>query len=485
MSELLYGIRAVTTAETTFTWVDADFAINAGLRPYAELPVWRPARDGAEGFARFDLTPEVEKGTDLQVARGHDRRNAGVPLLAADGAAGRSARRGRTPSARPRSWPCGAPTSEHRRAARHVHVMHRHTRTGGPCRRAAGRWRSPPFSPSAARRAKASIWFCAAASSATVDANDTMAEGIAIDDGWIVAVGSNEEVSAYVGTETEIVELGGRLVVPGFIEGHGHYMGLGNSKTILDLNDAANWDAIVAMVAEAAAEAEPGEWIRGRGWHPGEVGRPARPGGRGQPDPRVAVGGEPGQPGAARPCVGARRLRQTPPRWRWPGTIATRSRRPGGELVRDENGELTGLLREFAEGPVSAAFADSQLGRTPEEVDAQFRREVMLAAEAALSKGVTSFQDAGAGFATIDRLKEMEAEGALPIRLYVMVRQQSNEEMDARLPDYYMPSEGDDYLTVRSIKRQIDGALGSHGAWLPGAVRGHAHFLRPRARDGQ
>ncbi len=62
MAELLYGIRAVTTAETTFTWVDTDFAIDAGLRPYAELPVWRPARDGAEGFARFDLTPEVEKG---------------------------------------------------------------------------------------------------------------------------------------------------------------------------------------------------------------------------------------------------------------------------------------------------------------------------------------------------------------------------------------------------------------------------------------
>ncbi len=62
MAELLYGIRAVTTAETTFTWVDTDFAVNAGLRPYRELPVWRPARDGAEGFARFDLTPEVEKG---------------------------------------------------------------------------------------------------------------------------------------------------------------------------------------------------------------------------------------------------------------------------------------------------------------------------------------------------------------------------------------------------------------------------------------
>ena len=62
MDELLYGIRAVTTAETTFTWVDTDFVIDAGLRPYGEMPVWRPARDGAEGFARFDLTPEVEKG---------------------------------------------------------------------------------------------------------------------------------------------------------------------------------------------------------------------------------------------------------------------------------------------------------------------------------------------------------------------------------------------------------------------------------------
>ena len=62
MSEMLYGIRAVTTAETSFTWVDADFLQEAGLRPYAEMPVWRPARDGFEGFARFDLTPEVEKG---------------------------------------------------------------------------------------------------------------------------------------------------------------------------------------------------------------------------------------------------------------------------------------------------------------------------------------------------------------------------------------------------------------------------------------
>lgn len=63
MSELLYGIRAVTTAETEFTWVDDhDFLADMGIRPYAEMPVWRPPTDGNEGFARFDLSPEIEAG---------------------------------------------------------------------------------------------------------------------------------------------------------------------------------------------------------------------------------------------------------------------------------------------------------------------------------------------------------------------------------------------------------------------------------------
>ena len=300
---------------------------------------------------------------------------------------------------------------------------------------------------------------------ATVDADNTMAEAVAIADGRIVAVGSDEEVGAFIGDGTEVIELEGRFAAPGFIEGHGHYMSLGNSKTILDLNGAANWDAIVAMVAEAVASAEPGEWIRGRGWHQEKWDRPPEPAVEGNPthaslsavspDNPVLLGHASGHAGfanaAALAAAGYDRDSEPP---------------PGGELVRDENGELTGLLRETAQRPVSGAFAASQAGRSEEEIEVQFRREVALAAEEALSKGVTSFQDAGASFATIDGLMELEAEGALPVRLYIMVRGESNEQMDARLADYYMPSEGDDYLTVRSIKRQIDGALGSHGAWL-------------------
>lgn len=300
---------------------------------------------------------------------------------------------------------------------------------------------------------------------ATVDADNSMAQAVAVADGWIVAVGSDADIAAFVGDETEIVELEGRFAAPGFIEGHGHYMGLGNTQTILDLADARTWDEIVGMVAQAAAEAGPGAWIRGHGWHQEKWDAPPDPAVEGGPTHAALSAATPDNPvllthasghaafanAAALALAGLDRDAEPP---------------AGGEFVRDADGELTGLLRETAQRPVAAVFSEVQAARSPEEIDADFRRQVALAGQEALSKGVTSFHDAGAGFAAIDRFKELEAEGALPVRLYVMVRSSSNAEMDQRLGDYYMPSQGDDYLVVRSIKRQIDGALGSHGAWL-------------------
>jgi predicted amidohydrolase YtcJ len=139
---------------------------------------------------------------------------------------------------------------------------------------------------------------------------------------------------------------------------------------------------------------------------------------------------------------------------------------PGGEVVRDAAGEPTGLLRELAQRPVRAAHARALEGRTPEQQWAHFQRVAALAAQEALSKGVTTFHDAGASFATIDGLRRLAEAGELPIRLYVMVRGESNDAMAARLPEYRMIGAGNGHLTVRSIKRQIDGALGAHGAWL-------------------
>ena len=144
---------------------------------------------------------------------------------------------------------------------------------------------------------------------ATVNADNTMAEAVAIDDGWIVAVGSDEEVAAFIGAETEVIELNGRLAVPGLIEGHGHYMSLGNSKTILDLNGAANWTRSWRWWRKRPPRPSRASGSAA-GLAPGEMGSPAGSGGGGESDARFALGGEPGQPGASGPCVGPRGLRE-------------------------------------------------------------------------------------------------------------------------------------------------------------------------------
>lgn len=300
---------------------------------------------------------------------------------------------------------------------------------------------------------------------ATVDSSNTLVESVAVTDGRIVATGTDEAVGVHIGAETEVVELDGRLAVPGFIEGHGHYLGLGNALTILDLTTAETWDDIVAMVATAAERAEPGAWIRGRGWHQEKWTTPPEPAVDGNPVHASLSAVSPENPVLLTHASGHAAFANALA-LELGGFDQDSEAPPGGELVRDSEGALTGLLRESAQRPVGAAFQRSLEGRSAEDEEAQFRREVQLAGEEALRHGVTSFQDAGTSFATIDRLRVLEERNALPVRLYVMVRGQSNAELDAQLADHLMPFEGNDFLTVRSIKRQIDGALGSHGAWL-------------------
>jgi len=299
----------------------------------------------------------------------------------------------------------------------------------------------------------------------TVDDDLPEAEAVAVRGAFIEAVGSDDQIAAYIGPETRVVELEGRLAIPGLIEGHGHFLGLGDSKMILDLTTARSWDEIVSMVAKAAEQAEPGVWIRGRGWHQEKWDDEPNPSVDGSPvhdslsavspDNPVILEHASGHAGFANAIAmelaGLSRDSENP---------------PGGELVRDGEGNLTGLLRETAQQAVSTALAAAMSERSPEEVEAARRRMVDLAGREALSKGITSFHDAGVSFETIDFYQRLEDEAALPVRLYAMVRYESNEEMDARLPEYRKVAAGNDFLAVRAIKRQIDGALGSHGAWL-------------------
>jgi predicted amidohydrolase YtcJ len=103
--------------------------------------------------------------------------------------------------------------------------------------------------------------------------------------------------------------------------------------------------------------------------------------------------------------------------------------------------------------------------RTAEEEKARARRIFELASREAVSKGITSFQDAGSGFATVDLMKTMIDEGRIDVRLWIMLNA-DNESLAANLEKYRIEDYHDGFLTVRAIKRQIDGALGPRGAWL-------------------
>jgi predicted amidohydrolase YtcJ len=298
----------------------------------------------------------------------------------------------------------------------------------------------------------------------TVDDAVPEAEAVAVRGDRIVAVGSDETIAAYLGEATEVIDLDGKLVIPGFIEGHGHYLYLGMAMSVLDLTEAANWDEIVAMVAGAARGAASGEWILGRGWHQEKWGRAPRPSVEGLPVHAGLSRVSPENPVFLTHASGHASFANALA-LELAGVTSETADPPGGEIVRDRNGEPTGALRETAQRLVRAAVERAQSSRSEEEIVAEALRAVELAGREALAKGVTSFHDAGASFETIDLFRELAAQGELPIRLYVMVRT-SNEEMAAKLPEYRTIGFGGDFLTVRSIKRQIDGALGPHGAWL-------------------
>ena len=298
----------------------------------------------------------------------------------------------------------------------------------------------------------------------TVDAQRPRAEAIAVRGDRIAAVGSDEEIQKLAGPGTKTLDLRGRLTIPAFIEGHGHYLSLGESKLLLDLTKAKAWDDIVAQVAEAARKAKAGVVIEGRGWHQEKWTRPPQPNVEGVPLHGSLDRVSPANPVTLEHASG-HAVFVNAAALKLAGITRATPNPLGGEIVKDAAGEPTGLLRESAQLLVRAAIANLPKPSTAEE-EARFRKMVELAGADALSKGVTTFHDAGASFATIDGYRKLADEGKLPLRLYAMVRFESDAALDGNLDRYRLIGSAHHMLTVRSIKEQVDGALGSHGAWL-------------------
>jgi hypothetical protein len=291
--------------------------------------------------------------------------------------------------------------------------------------------------------------------------NPAVVEAIAIRGDTIRDTGSNTKIAAMAGPKTRTIDLKGALAIPGFIEGHGHFMGVGQFKRSLNLRYTKNWREIVRMVGAAAKEAKPGEWILGRGFHQSKWDAPPSPNVQGFPVHAELSGVSPNNPvllthaSGHASMVNGKALELA-------GITRTTKDPHGGEILRDSSGNATGLLNETAQGLVRKAYGAYLAARTPAQQESDAILEARLASQECVSHGITSFQDAGSSFETVDLLSRLSKEGQIGLRLWLMLRV-SNADLRQKGAAYRRI---DKNLTVRAIKRAADGALGPRGAWL-------------------
>jgi predicted amidohydrolase YtcJ len=296
----------------------------------------------------------------------------------------------------------------------------------------------------------------------TVEDGAPEAQAIAVRGDRIVALGSAADIKQHTGAATQVIDLNGQLVIPGFIEGHGHFNGVGEARLNLNLMKTSSWDEIVAMVGAAVKSAKPGQWIYGRGWHQEKWSAPPSPNVEGFPTHASLDRVSPDNPVVLTHASGHASFANAKA-MELSGITAATANPPGGDVLKDASGAPTGLLRERASGLIRRGAGEPR--PSAEERLARARKVLELASQEVLSKGITSFQVAGSSFADVDLMKTMVDEGKLGVRLWIMIRE-NNTALAQNLAKYRMVDYGNGHLTVRAIKHSIDGALGPRGAWL-------------------
>lgn len=295
----------------------------------------------------------------------------------------------------------------------------------------------------------------------TVNDRQPVVEAVVVKENKIIFAGSEEEANRYKSEETDIIDLHGRIMTPGFIEGHGHIMGVGYSELNLDLMEVKSFEEIIEKVKDAAKKAAPGEWIVGRGWHQDKwiakpdslvKGFPIHDQlSKASPDNPVFLYHASGHAAFANAkAMETAKINQL-------NVEKPEIEIEGGEIIKDKLGNPTGLFNERAMYLVSSHI--------PETSEAKNKEALELAINACLRNGITSFHDAGAKANEIDLFKDLNKEGKLKTRLYVMLSGNDKNLLDEwfeKGPE--IDPEG--FITIRSVKLHCDGALGSRGAWL-------------------
>jgi predicted amidohydrolase YtcJ len=284
----------------------------------------------------------------------------------------------------------------------------------------------------------------------TVDETRPRAEALAIKDGRVLFVGPARMAAAHRGPTTRVVDAGGRTLIPGMTDAHGHVVGLGVTLRRVNLVGTTSYEDVIARVVERARTTPKGQWILGRGWDQNDWGNTAFPThealSKAVPDHPVALERVDGHATLANAAA-----------MRLAGITKDTKDPDGGRLERDASGAPTGVFVDRA-----AELVES---RIPALSDTEVRDAVLAAIKEMQRWGLTGVHDAGASAQALAQMEALAKAGAYDHRLNVMIGDDS-----ATLAAWFkrgpLIAAGDGRLWVRSIKLYGDGALGSRGAAL-------------------
>ena len=278
---------------------------------------------------------------------------------------------------------------------------------------------------------------------------------VAIKSGKIIALSKRNNLKKYQNSYTKMIDLSGKTMTPGLIEGHGHFTGLGEAKMNLDLSNVKNYNELVEIVKDAVKNANDGDWIIGRGWHQSKWS--SRPDNmvRGFQTHEKLSSVSPNNPvwlkhASGHAGFGNKKAMEIA------GVTKELEFGYGGEIIKDLSGNPTGVFNERAQSLISK-HVNNNNDKT---------KVIKLAVEECLKNGITSFHDAGTSQSALNLIRKAITDNELKIRIYAMLTSRDEKLLEEWYKKGPEIGTADDFLTVRSIKLNADGALGSRGAWL-------------------
>ena len=290
----------------------------------------------------------------------------------------------------------------------------------------------------------------------TVDANDSVAQAVAIAGGKIIAVGTNDAIRARVGPATQVIDLRGRTATPGLIDTHVHFSEA-DALYSVELSEAASIAAVLEKVRAQVAKSKPGEWVRGRGWDEGKFAErryvTAADLDKVAPNNPVWLMHTTGHYGVANSYA-----------MKMSEVTASTPAPPAGTIDRDASNNPSGVMKEAAMGLVSR--------NVPALTRDQQRAGIIRIIEDFNKEGMTGAKDPGIGEAKWGIYQELLKEGKLNVRLFALWsgprRVEDNAEVLARVKANPKPpaSFGDGVLMSGGVKMFMDGSGGARTAWM-------------------